>query len=235
MRKTISLLVALAAVLSITGSSAVVAQDAGTTEDGPAFSVITPDQDPLGVPYEEWAERYATWFFWDATVATHPAIQNDCMVRQPGGDAFFLPMTMVGSMALHECTIESGQHILAWMGGAPCPALSPDLTPDDIARCTTGRASAFNPQLTIDGQFIPIGGNYWVQTEVDTVELLEGNIFSLPAGPTLAAVAGWWTMIEPLAPGQHIIMARDDAWDPELGVGTARMVANVTVVEPVAE
>lgn len=246
MKAKITLATALAAMLSIAGATAVVAQgDPSPKEQAEAaigYTIAPPNVELDGRSRTDLVKEYFAWYFLDATVATHPGVQRDCMVRQPAGDVFFLPHATHGSLAQYDCTIRSDQHVLAWLGGPLC-FVAPGEPPGAAAEFCASSVGHVNPELTIDGQTTPISGGYWLDTGEYTVDLAEDNFFGFPPGERGVGAAGWWVLIEPLPVGEHTIMTRNDLYDPgssfrepeenQCGTSTctARALMNVTVVD----
>jgi len=259
MNKRFTLGVALVATLSIFGTSVALAQD-----EDPAFSYeldplhasdfgVVPNSELVdGQPLTYWVEQIDDWFAL-TPFDEHPGPQNDCQAAQ-GGPVFFLSNVRFGTTQIYDCEIGVDQYVLVAIGGGFGFGDEPGDTPEAMYKLSLDNSMMlWNPELILDGRWIPVGGSTWFQREAFPLELPEGNLFGAPAGPYTAISNGWYMMLEPLSPGQHSIIVRDDTLQPvistqDVGVGnvvaddpsgvgetiTATAVFNITVPEPEA-
>lgn len=252
MRRRLTTTIAFAAALALSTTSVAAAQGGGADSASPedeadaaiGYTIVPPDQELDGRSYLDLVKAHLDWFFWGATPATHPGAQGDCMLRQPGGNVFFLPHAMHGNLAEFDCTIRSDQHILAWFGGPICfEDIENGETFEDAHLFCKGAIGWVNPRLTIDGQTTPISGSFWQLTESIDIDFGEGNFFGFPPGDRAVAGAGWWALIEPLPAGEHTVMTANDLYERGFGfrergndqcalsICTARALMHVTVVD----
>ncbi|MFV2064160.1 MAG: hypothetical protein ACC726_11720 [Chloroflexota bacterium] len=229
--------VALAAVLTIIGSGAVLAHEgdenplALTPLSASDFGVLPNTATVDGQPITSWIEKYDDWFQ-QTPGGEHYFSTGECQGGQ-GGPVFFLGNVSFGTTQVFDCTIEPGQNIL----------LSPgfgfgfdDETGDSLEVVyDTGLDNAmmlFNPKLIIDGRPVPFGGSTWFDRGAYTMDLVEGNLFGAPAGAYNAASNGWYMMLEPLESGKHTIIMSDEILRPVISTDDVDGDTRVVVEDP---
>jgi len=214
MNKRFTLSVALAATLSIFGTSAVLAQEEEAAEftyelppvSASGFDVVPNTEMVDGQPITAWIERLDAWFAL-TPFEEHFGPTGNCQAAQ-GGPVFFLANVPFGMTAIYDCTVEPDQNILVWVGGGF--GWSDDETPEQVFDQSLDNAMAlFDPKLLVDGRAVPVGGSTWFQREPYTWELEEGNLVGSPPGTYNVASNGWYLMLEPLEPGNHTIIISD--------------------------
>jgi hypothetical protein len=262
MKKRLMLSVALVATFSIVGNATVFAQD---EEAAPAevpdfhyfleplhasdFGMVPSSGQVDGAPISLWAERFVDWFL-TTPFDQHPGPQNDCQAGA-AGPVFFLSNVRVGTTQIYQCTVGADQRILVSPGFGFGFGDEPGDTPEAMFDISLDNSMMLlNPEVIVDGRSLPLGGSTWFQRDPFTLELPEGNLFGAPAGSYNGISNGWFVMLEPLAPGEHSIIVRDDTFQPVIspddvaegnvviddprGIGetvTATAVFNITVPE----
>jgi len=241
---------ALVAALSMVGMPTVFAQDDAAAEEpaaeeeGPLFpsmehfGAVNAAEPVAGKTLEEWAHEMVLWM--NAPIDQNALETGDCNIGQ-GDEVFFLQNTWLGQSIIMECNIPAGAHILAFPGGGFGFNTEPDETPEGLAAFGRQMSQFYNdPKIIVDGTSVPVGPAAWVNAEPFDYEVPENNIFGgYPAGTVTAHYAGWFVMLEPLEPGEHIVIIGDDSIGPVKDVegnvhyteGTAYAVYDITVVD----
>jgi hypothetical protein len=141
---------------------------------------------------------------WWQTFLSIPAALDRCDLGT--ADVVFLAGT-TGGLANRSCTIPAGKSILVPLINAECSeAEGQGGTPAELRACAKGFADAFTDlSLTIDGVPVPDLSRFRVHSQVFHFTAADGNAFGVPAGTTRSVADGYWALIGPLAPGQHIV------------------------------
>jgi hypothetical protein len=145
---------------------------------------------------------------WWQTFLSIPASANPLDRCDLGtGEVVFLAGTTGGPPATRSCTIPAGKSILVPLINVECSeAEGQGRTPAELRACAKGFADAFTGlSLTIDGVPVPDLSRFRVHSQVFHFTAAEGNAFGVPAGTTRSVADGYWALIGPLAPGQHIV------------------------------
>jgi hypothetical protein len=215
----------IGAALLVPGAT--LAQEA--SDDPHAFTVIPPDESPLGVTYPEWVGRWNQWFL-GLPSEGHPADSDACQSGQ-SGDVFIIPSTFFGNTLETHCTVGADQHILISPGSISCGREPGDTDEALLACADEARATTVNISASVDGEAIPMIDAYWAVSPITPVELPVGNLYGMPAGVIDVAGGGWYLILEPLAPGTHTIVvhAETDYPDDEEGLLAAETIATVEV------
>lgn len=220
----------LAALLALTALPAL-AQDGSPLPDGAAASVVPPTEEPLGVPYGEWGQRWWQWLV-STPSDVNPLLTGDCQPGQ-GGDVFFIPHTFAGETVETTCTVDPGQWILASAGSASWD--NSDGCCDEEGSLEAGvlaeRPTYSDLAVTIDGHAVEDIDSYWVVSPVFSIEYPEDNVLGAEPGTYDAVTGGWFVMIPPLEPGTHTIVVHDAI---DFSDGDGPQVAELTATVEVA-
>ena len=229
-RRVLPLATATVFALAAIGVPAATALAQDEASDAPpTFSVVAPDQSPLGVSYPQWVSRWNQWFL-GLPADGHPMMVDDCQAGQQG-DAFIVPTTYFGNTLQTTCTVAADQHILVSPGSISC-SRDPGDSDEALLACAEDARSEFaNLSVTVDGEAIPNIDDFWAVSPITPVELPEGNLFEAPAGTVDIVGGGWYAMLEPLTPGTHTIVVRGetDFPDDDEGLVAAETIATVEV------
>jgi hypothetical protein len=184
----------------------------------PKPRVFSPNAQPYGQSYGEWA---ADWWQW---VLTQPAATNpltdptgaQCANNQQGPVWFLVGTT--GGSANRTCTVPTGKALLfpvvnnvyAAFAFDPSGAVPPDPREQRTEAFVRNAAhfTASGLTATIDGASVPnIEERYFEQSALFSVTLPAGNLFGLSEGFVLDPCAdeGYYLMVKPLSPGRHTI------------------------------
>lgn len=159
------------------------------------------------------ADLTRDWWQW---VLSFPADENPLTDRTGEecdkgdfGDTFFL-VGSLGGRVERDCTTTEGQDILIPIVNTICATITGETAEELLEQCREIIDQTRNLQLRIDRNevFTPqnLRDNRVTVEELFTVELPEDNLFGLPAGTTIEAVAdGYWAQIEGLSAGEHTL------------------------------
>jgi hypothetical protein len=173
---------------------------------------INNNNNNLGVQITEpTPELTAQWWQWllSFPVDENPATDTtgeDCS-KGDFGDTFFLAGTL-GGKAERECTITEGQDILIPIVTTICATITGETAESLLAQCADFTEQTRNLKLIIDrNQVRNLEDNRVTVESLFTIsDLPENNLFGLPAGSSIDAVAdGYWVLIENLSAGEHDI------------------------------
>jgi hypothetical protein len=167
----------------------------------------------------EGSGRYQTlaakWWAWAAGFPAGPNPIDDptgalCAEGQRG-TTWFLAGTMFGAGPVERtCTVPAGTKLFFPVVNSVCADFPGVLKMpyDQIRGCAAASVDQFDPALmtaTVDGASVPI---VRAQSALFPLVLPEDNIFGCPecAQGHLQEVAdGYWVLLDPLAPGDHVI------------------------------
>ena len=251
MKNRFALSVALAASMTMAGTSAALAQDEAEAEDTGMppglptmadFGAVDRHVDVADRSLEDWAHDMMLWA--NGSKNNDVISTGDCTVGQDG-PVFFLQNTWLGEVLVLDCTIPADTYILALPGGGFGFNTEEDETAEDLDDMGLLMGQWFSdPEIIVDGRQIPVGPSSWIHREPFEFTIPENNVWDYPAAglETLAGYGGWFVMLEPLEPGEHTIILADDSSGPAFvrddeviySTGTAYAVYNITVPEPEA-
>ncbi len=163
------------------------------------FQVTSPD-----------ADLTREWWQW---VLSFPADENPLTDRTGEcdkgdfGDNFLLVGTLGGG-AVRDCTVTEGQGLLIPISNTICATITGETAEELLEQCREITDQTRNLQLTIDRNQVQNleEDNRVTYESLFTVVLPENNLFGLPAGTSIDAVAdGYWAQIEGLSAGEHTI------------------------------
>jgi hypothetical protein len=211
-------------------------------EGDPIFPV---GSSPYNVPFKEWTQKWWQWFI-SIPKQHNPNMENalgdkyqavDCSYLQdPASPVFFVPYVMKerGSPAEATCNIPEGKAVMVgidngWMDtgdprtkGADAEALASYVQESNIY------PAKFD--ITLDGKPIPLTNEekYRVLSNPFNVTFPDvaspqDAMWDEPPGTYLAVADGWYLMLKPLPPGEHILHYitgyRDHRSDPTIPIG----------------
>jgi hypothetical protein len=196
------------------------ARSASSSQDGPCHPsaadpcVFSPDANPYGKSYSDWA---AEWWQW---VLAQPGGSNplndttgaNCMQGQ-FGKVWFLAGTLNGNAVSRTCAVPAGKALLFPVVNAAYISSKSD-SPQQLTleflrtQASSGVAGASNLTTTIDGVSVPdIMQQYREKSTPFSKVLPEGNIFGISQlfSLGLGVDEGWYLVVKPLAAGSHTI------------------------------
>lgn len=190
----------------------------------------------FGKIYGEWAAEWWKWALAGPNGAN--AVQDEtgefCDVNQPKGKVWFLAGTFGGTGVERTCTIPANKALfyplvnVVWID---CPGTpDEDLTNAEVrailATFTDAGDRACQLTSTLDGVAVSSQQILTVRTQSPkfTITLPENHVSDpgcpapLPPGKTGRAIAeGYWVMLPPLSPGEHVLTLHGAGCDPETG------------------
>ena len=184
--------------------------------------VLPPDSVVYGRTYGEWSAEWWQWAF-SIPVATHPLFdKGDCSVGQ-SGPVWFLGGSFVSNTDVRSCTVPAGKMLFfpilngedsnveeSFNNGCSDPIFGSTIV--GLRKCATAGQDGLSVRATIDGFSIPhIAQNFRFQSPEFSFTLPDDNLLKATTGNayvagTYKSVAdGYYLMVSPLYPGQHVI------------------------------
>lgn len=193
---------------------------------------------PYNISFKDWLAKYSTWYF---SVPKHENwnfrnspnyVSRDCSYLQDrASPVFFLPYVgaELGSVATMSCTVPQNKSILVSIDGATSDYSDPTVktkSPEELIKLVTQSNIYPNPfKVTLDGHPLALTNEemYKIQSNLYDLSLPVNNIWGEPPGPDKAITQGWWIMLKPLPPGDHILHYytgyKDSRSDPTIAPG----------------
>jgi hypothetical protein len=173
--------------------------------------VFPPDAAVFGMTY---GDLSAAWWQYIVSIPASTNPLNDvtgCGPQQSSGPILFLAGSFVGPVT-RTCTVPSGKVILIPIINVECSTLEEapfhGSNEAELRSCaaTFGDAIGVNTlAATIDGMKVKDLGSFRAQSPVFGFTLLYGNVLGAKPGTGFSASDGYWLMLKPLSPGQHVI------------------------------
>lgn len=216
----ISSTITMTAVLLLLSTTSVFAH-APTHEN----KVFSPNSHPYGLSYAQWSTEW-----WKRAFSLTDAQfnnSNDCSINQYG-PIWFLNGT-TGSSAARNCIIPQGKAILfpifnaeesiSEAQSAPClvpsfPTGTSDIALRQCAVAQINHTTALSAEL--DGKPIQNLRKFLFISPPFNFFAVNGNAFGISAGLNRSVSAGYWIILNPLAPGFHTLSFSGTATFPEL-------------------
>jgi hypothetical protein len=221
--------------------------------DGPKTGtdmVFPPNAAPYGTSMEDWAARWWQWAH-EAPRSVSPLLGHDCHYDQTE-DVFFLAGNS-GGVETRSCALTERKPLLFPIVNTVCVASAGMKSctytdPNMLAACA-GRAydsPNYHVQIEaeLDGRSIPMLEDHRVKTyepfywtaPSDPAEYLHPgvapfgpNICGIPEGSDKFGVAdGYWVMLKPLEPGEHVLHFRGSITYPSGFVFKVDVTYNLT-------
>jgi len=189
--------------------------------------ILPPQSRPYGLTYTQWAARWSQWIF------SIPSDQNPlgdpdgrfCQVGQ-SGPVFFLGSNF-GGTSVRSCTVPAGRSILFTPGGF-IGLLHIDADTEDALSMGVdeGVDALSNISADVDGVPVRDLGSYRVLTLLFDIALPPDNVFGLTPGEQGAIIGGFFLLLAPPSPGEHIVHMHDEFPAPN---GISDVTYNLTV------
>lgn len=169
------------------------------------LSIFSPDSDPYGLSYPEWAAKWWQWAL-SIPVDNNPVTDTTgekCAVNQ-NGPVWYLAGTL-GGLTDRSCTIPAEKAILLPIlnhGGT----LGDSQSEEELVEYTK-KEMDFGIKLDamIDNMKLSGLNRYRVLSPIFDVVLSEKNLFGGRPGPTRGVSDGYWLFLQPLHQGKHTI------------------------------
>ncbi len=184
--------------------------------------VLPPDSVVYGRTYSEWSAEWWQWAF-SIPVATHPLFDNgNCSVGQ-SGPVWFLGGSFVSNTAVRSCTVPAGKMLFfpilngedsnveeSFNNGCSDSILGSTIV--GLRKCATAGQDGLSLSATIDGFSVPnIAHTFRFQSPAFSFTLPDDNLLKATTGNPYAAGTylsvgdGYYLMLAPLWPGNHLI------------------------------
>jgi hypothetical protein len=180
------------------------------------------DSKPFGMSYEDWTLKLWHWLL-SIPSDINPSLDQTgerCAQGQDINSTVFFLIGAGGSTAERTCTIPVGKAIFIPINAVECSFLEfpAAKTDEDLHKCAEEDQSS-NPGLflSVDGREFKELEKYRVHSRPFNITFSENNIFGV-SGPTRAVSDGYWVMLEPLKPGNHVIHFKASLTNPTTGI-----------------
>lgn len=231
-RQSIFAMIGIALGLAVVPASKAIAAS-------PNPDVFPTDEVVLGMTYGEWSAAWWKYVF-AIPAANNPT--NDitgqfCDIKQSGPVRLLAGLNS-GEAVERNCTVPSGKAIFFPIINVECSTVEPEpFSCSNEAECRAC-AGAFADAIgistlkaSIDGINVHALSGYRVQSPFFNFTLSGNNILGLPAGTGSSVSDGYWLMLKPLPPGNHVIHF-EGAFVSGLGNGFSQNVTyHLTVTE----
>lgn len=166
------------------------------------------DSSPYGQTYVKWTERWWQWVF-SIPKDQSPIIDKtgeNCAKGQEGSVWYLAGTTKHEFYAKRSCMIPRRKSILfPIIVSLFSRSEKPTMTDRELVRYTTKDIDQTSYlELKIDDFHLTDLSKFRVQSFFN-LDLVEGNIWDIEAGPTMAASDGFWVFLKPLSVGKHTI------------------------------
>jgi hypothetical protein len=178
---------------------------------GDIIPIFSQDSKPYGKSYEDWSVD------WWKRLQSQPAMSNPvsdttgerCNFGQTDPNVWFAYGTMGGAVE-RTCTISSSKALFIPILVSECSDREDaSLNTDDKRRdCVLAGAKRGVLSVSVDGHEIPDLQKYWFESRLLNFILPEGNIWAVPPGNANEYVGGYYVMLQPLEPGNHVLHVR---------------------------
>jgi len=181
------------------------------TGRGGAPTVLPPDQPAYGTTYGEWTARQWQWLLsFPNPISPYGDEGGERCGYGQSGPVFFLTGTSGDPNTPRDCVVPAGTALLVPLLAGECSTVQPPpLFGRDEAELAACAAALVDQPLrlgaTLNGEPIPDLERYRVRSPLFSVALPADN--RLGAEPGVAALVsdGYWLLLAPLPPGQHVL------------------------------
>jgi hypothetical protein len=172
-----------------------------------SVAVYPPQSRPLGLSYPTWATRWSQWAFGTPLPGNPLADPTNCNVAQRG-PTFFLPAPS-GPGTVSTCTVPAGEPLLLAPAGnlyTPGDGVA-NTVPALLAAAKAATDGLTDVGATLDGRSLPV--QQFRTASPFVLVMPSDNLLGIGAGPTLAAIDGYFLLLQPLCSGTHTITTTD--------------------------
>jgi len=181
--------------------------------------IYSRDSSPFDTPYADWIAKW-----WDYNVdigaEVHPRDNfspERCNLDQDHNDpVYYLPDNLSGEEQ-RNCTVPAGKAILAPLITGSCwddntdPILQ---TEEGLRECSKEGQEFGVVSATLDGRQLQNLEQYRATSDVFNMTVAEDNAFQSPSGTFPAMADGFFAFLEPLPPGEHILVLEQSVLNP---------------------
>lgn len=163
---------------------------------------------PYGQSFVNWTEKWWQWAF-SIPKALSPIIDKtgeNCSKGQEGPVWYLAGTTKNTFHAKRSCLIPHQKSILfPIIVSLFSRSEKPAMTDEELVRYSSKDIdqTSFLQVIVDDFSFTDLS-EFRVQSFFN-LDLIEGNIWNIPPGPTMAASDGFWVFLKPLSVGKHTI------------------------------
>jgi hypothetical protein len=179
--------------------------------------VYSPNARPHGTTLTEWGEKWVQWAF-SIPPDQSPFLDPDgrfCQVGQ-SGPVFFLGASFGGDI-VRSCTVATGTPLLISPGGTICILHVDAETEEGLRACVEQQIDAVtNVVMDVDGIAVEGLSRYIIESPLFGFTLPADNVLGLQAGEYQAILGGYFVLVKPLPPGEHLIHDHAD-FPPQAG------------------
>lgn len=209
----------------------------GQSTDPYIFSV---DSSPYSTSFKEWTQKWWQWYvsvpklnnpnFEEAEDVKY--VPKPCSYLQdPASPVFFVPYVIreKGAFATMTCDVPRNKAIMVGIDNGIMDFGDPTVQPKTVDMLTkiVTQSNIFPNKfdITLDGKPLALTNEqkYRVQSEPVNTTLPQNNIWDERPGTYLSVADGWYLMLKPLPPGDHILHYttgyRDHKSDPTIPSG----------------
>jgi hypothetical protein len=163
---------------------------------------------PYGQSYVKWTEKWWQWAF-SIPKDQSPLIDKtgeNCSNGQEGPVWYLAGTTTDISNAQRRCIVPYGKSILfPIIVSQFSRSEMPTMDRVSLVRYTAEDINQTSLlQVTVDGVTLDHLSKHRIQSYFK-LDLIDGNIWDIPSGPTWAASDGFWVFLRPLTKGKHTI------------------------------
>jgi hypothetical protein len=214
----------------------------GRADSPPPQNIVPVDTNAYGNSYGEWGAQWWQWAY-SIPAATNPILDTtgqSCGLKQ-SGPIFFLAGTPGSGPVTRNCAVPKGKALFFPIANALFGAAVKDCAPTNpkvvcnLADLRVAAAAAIDPVTlvaTIDGQPVKNLTAYRVRSPELTITFPDGNI----AGPSVRPDSyapnvsdGYWLLVSPLSPGQHVIYFKAQITGGPFSGATIEATYNLTI------
>ena len=161
-----------------------------------------------GFGYPDWSSKWWQWAL-EIPQDKNPIADVDgrnCAVNQNLSSPVWFLAGTGGGPVTRECTIPNGVALFFPILTKECSYAEDSTlkTPEDLRNCAKDE-KAHILRASIDGKQLNNLENYRVESPLFNFTFPENNLFGAPVGQTQGLSDGWFLMLKPLEPGQHIV------------------------------
>jgi hypothetical protein len=175
-------------------------------------AVLPVNANAHGKSYGEWSAAWWQWAF-SLPANGHPLFDEtgaDASAGQSGNVWFLGGVFNATGSAVREIEIPAGTALLFPIINAECSTVESDpwfgSNESELRECVEGHISSYsNLSLEIDGESVSNLDQFNVISPLVSMNLPEGNILGVPAGPVQFVSGGIYVLIPPLSVGEHTI------------------------------
>lgn len=233
----------------VTVAMALLETTATFASSNPNPGVFPPDSQPYGLTYGQWSNAWWQWLL-SVPASVSPLLDTtgvDCSQGQ-SGPVWFLAGTPGGPPVTRNCTIPAGKALFFPLVNVlntnlGCPTAMPPIPPTTFTvqelheQADHYINTVYSKNATVDGVKLQDLKSYRAETDETTfsVTLPSDNLFGCPglAGTQSGLVSdGYYLMLKPLSPGEHVISFGGQAGGTHLIPGISTQVTYNLTVQP---